>query len=200
MVPAHVTSLLEVRPEAVVIGASAGAVDALSSLLPALPGDAAIPFIVVVHVPADGPALLVEIFSRKCALPVRQPVDKEPIGPGIWFAAPDYHLLVESGRTFAMSLDSPENFSRPSIDVLFESAADVYGRALAGVILTGASSDGARGARRIREAGGLVLVQEPATAEVALMPRAAIDEGSPQLVAPLPVLAEVLRNICREAS
>ncbi|HVH45830.1 MAG TPA: chemotaxis protein CheB [Labilithrix sp.] len=186
--------------EAVVIGASAGAVDALGVLLPALPASARIPFVVVVHVPADTPSLLVEIFARRCPLKVRQPFDKQPIEPGIWIAGPDYHLLVESDRSLSVSLDEPVNFSRPSIDVLFESAADVYGPSLAAVVLTGASRDGARGARKVRDAGGLVLVQDPADAEIDIMPRAAIEEASPQVVAPLSELAKALIDISRGRS
>ena len=198
MVPPHLMQRHET--DAVVIGASAGAVDALGSLLPVLPADARTPFLVVVHIPASKPSLLPEIFGARCALPVRQPFDKQPIAPGIWIAAPDYHLLVELDRSFSMALDEPVNYSRPSIDVLFESAAEVYGSALTAVVLTGASRDGARGARRVREAGGLVLVQDPADAEVDVMPRAAIEEASPQLVAPLAELAKTLCALSRGRS
>lgn len=183
--------------ELVVIGASAGAVDALGELLPELPADARVPFVVVVHVPPTKPSLLVDLFAAKCALAVRHPFDKQPIEPGIWIAAPDYHLLVERDRTFAVSLDEPVNYSRPSIDVLFEAAADAYGRGLAAVVLTGASRDGAAGARKVRAEGGLVLVQDPAEAEVDIMPRAAIEESNPELVAPLAQLAQALRDISR---
>lgn len=200
MVPADVNALAFGKTEAVVIGASAGAVEALGTLLPALPSDSKLPFLVVVHIPSYRPSLLVEIFARKCALPVRQPFDKVPVEPGIWFAAPDYHLLVERDRTFSVSLDEPVNFSRPSIDVLFESAAHVYGRNLVAVVLTGASRDGARGARQVRDVGGVVLVQDPADAEVDIMPKAAIETASPQLVAPLSALAKVLRDISRGRS
>ncbi|MBX3211457.1 MAG: chemotaxis protein CheB [Labilithrix sp.] len=179
------------------MGASAGAVDALGELLPELPADARVPFVVVVHVPPTKPSLLVDLFAAKCALAVRHPFDKQPIEPGIWIAAPDYHLLVERDRTFAVSLDEPVNYSRPSIDVLFEAAADAYGRGLAAVVLTGASRDGAAGARKVRAEGGLVLVQDPAEAEVDIMPRAAIEESNPELVAPLAQLAQALRDISR---
>ncbi|MBX3201980.1 MAG: chemotaxis protein CheB [Labilithrix sp.] len=179
------------------MGASAGAVDALGALLPELPADSRVPFVVVVHVPPAKPSLLVDLFAAKCALAVRHPFDKQPIEPGIWIAAPDYHLLVERDRTFAVSLDEPVNYSRPSIDVLFEAAADAYGRGLAAVVLTGASRDGAAGARKVRAEGGLVLVQDPAEAEVDVMPRAAIEESNPELVAPLARLAQALRDISR---
>lgn len=198
MVPEGVTRDHEV--DAIVIGASAGAVDALRVLLPAFPADARTPVLVVVHIPPNRPSLLPEIFGPRCALPVRQPFDKQPIAPGIWLAAPDYHLLVEADRSFAMSLDGAVNFSRPSIDVLFESAAVVYGPRLAAVVLTGASRDGARGARAVRDAGGFVMAQDPADAEVAYMPSAAIEAASPQLVAPLAQLATTLARLSRGQS
>ena len=197
MVPAHVK---QHETSAVVIGASAGGIDALTRILPGLSADARLPFIVVVHLPPTKPSLLVDVFAPRCRLPVREPFDKQPIEPGIWVAPPDYHILVEAGakgHTFAMSVDEPVNFSRPSIDVLFESAAETYGARLTAVVLTGASRDGADGARRVREMGGTVYVQDPRGAEVEIMPRAAIAASSPQLIAPLESLAKTLHDISR---
>ena len=182
-------------PEAVVIGASAGAVDALGALLPALTREAKLPVAVVVHLPKTRPSAIVEVFAAKCAVPVAHPFDKQPVAPGRWFAAPDSHLLVEADRTFAMSLDEHVNYSRPSIDVLFESAADVYGERLVAVVLTGANRDGARGAQKVRASGGIVLVQDPAEAEVDVMPRSAIELADPQVVAPLRDLATILGSL-----
>lgn len=179
----------------VVIGASAGAVDALSVLLPAIPAEATVPVVVVVHVPARSPSLLAPIFASKCAVVVREPVDKQSVEAGIWFAPSGYHLLVEGDRTFAFSVDEPVNFSRPSLDVLFESVALVYGARAAAFVLTGASADGAEGARAIRDAGGFVAVQEPSSAELQIMPRSAIDRADPHVVAPLPALAELLKEL-----
>lgn len=176
--------------EAVVIGGSAGAVEALGVLLPTVPADIRIPVIVLIHLPPGKASLLVEIYSAKCRCRVTEPYDKQPIEPGIWIAPPDYHLLVESDRSFSFSLDEPVHFSRPSIDVLFESAADVYGKSLVAVVLTGASRDGAAGARRVREAGGTVLVQDPTNAQVDIMPRAAMAEA--HVVGPLSDLATTL--------
>lgn len=182
-------------PDLIVIGASAGAVDALGTLLPRLPRTATVPIAIVVHVPATRPSALVRLFGDKCALPVAHPLDKQPVAPGIWFAAPGYHLLVEDGGTFSMSIDDAVNYSRPSIDVLFESAADVYGDRLVAVVLTGANADGARGAKKVRDAGGFVLVQDPAEAEIDVMPRSAIALANPQIVAPLHDLATILGSI-----
>lgn len=162
------------RPQAIVIGASAGAVQALSAILPRLPADYPLPVLVVVHVP-DAPSGLTTLFASKSAIAVREPEDKEPIvPPGVYLAPPGYHLLVETDRSVALSADAPVLFSRPSIDVLFESAADSYGANLLGVILTGANEDGARGAVAVHAAGGTVLVEDPATAYAAAMPSAAL--------------------------
>jgi two-component system chemotaxis response regulator CheB len=161
--------------EAIVVGASAGAIQALSRILPALPKDYPIPVLVVVHIPADRWDLLAPLFQAKCRLPVKEAEDKEPIVPGfVYFGPSDYHLLVEADHTASLSADDPVLFSRPSIDVLFESAADAYGPALVGAILTGANHDGAAGLRAVANAGGVALVEDPATAFAAAMPSAAL--------------------------
>ena len=160
---------------AVVIGASAGGVQALSQILPALPAGFPVPVLVVVHIPPHRDNALVELFAGKCLLAVKEAEDKEPLAPGtIYFAPPDYHLLVEAGGTVALSSDEAVNHSRPAIDVLFESAADAFGAHIAGVILTGANHDGAEGLRVLRAAGGQAIVEDPGTAEVATMPQAAL--------------------------
>jgi two-component system chemotaxis response regulator CheB len=143
-----------------------------------------------VHVPANRPSLLAELFAPKCALPVREAEDKEPLGEGtIWFAPPGYHLLVECDRSCALSIDELVNFSRPSIDVLFESAADVYKERLLALVLTGANHDGAAGSAAVHAAGGLVGVQDPASASAAAMPCFAIERTTPDLVGSLSELA-----------
>lgn len=160
---------------AVVIGASAGGVQALSQILPGLPAGFPAPVMVVVHIPPRKDNALVELFARKCRLEVKEAEDKEPLVPGtIYFAPPDYHLLVETAESLALSSDETVNHSRPAIDVLFETAADAFGTALAAVVLTGANQDGARGLRAVCEAGGSAFVQDPATAEVGTMPEAAL--------------------------
>jgi two-component system chemotaxis response regulator CheB len=179
--------------EAVVVGASAGAVDVLNQLLPAVPDAARVPVVVVVHLPPNRPSLLVEIFAARCRAPVREPEDKQPISAGIWFAPSNYHLLFEADRSFAFSTDAPVNFSRPSIDVLFESAADVFGQALCCIVLTGANEDGARGASLVRRQGGLLIVQDPDSAESKQMPNAAIFQANPQIVASLPEIVGLIR-------
>lgn len=179
--------------QAIVIGASAGAVEALSAILPALPSDFALPVLIVVHVPPGRNNALVPLFAAKCRVPVREAQDKEAIeGGAIYFAPPEYHLLVEIDHTLTLSADPPVLHSRPSIDVLFESAADAYGPALAGVVLTGANADGAAGLKAIAEAGGLAFVEDPAGAHVATMPRAALEACASARPTPLAELASHL--------
>ncbi|MEI9953517.1 MAG: chemotaxis protein CheB [Pseudomonadota bacterium] len=186
--------------EALVVGASAGAVDALNQLLPVVPEAARIPVVVVVHLPANRPSLLPEVFAARCLARVREPEDKEPIAAGsIWFAPSNYHLLLEADRSFAFSTDSPVNFSRPSIDVLFESAADVFGQTLCCIVLTGANDDGAQGASCVRRQGGFVIVQDPESAEAKEMPNAAISRANPQIIASLPEIAQLIRLMTRAA-
>jgi two-component system chemotaxis response regulator CheB len=166
---------LEGRVDAIVIGASAGGIEALSILLPALSPRLRPPVFVVVHLPRDRPSVLVEIFARKCAVPVREAEDKELVTPGtVYFAPNDYHLLVDQGPQLSLSADDPVHHSRPSVDVLFESAADVYRDRLLGIILTGANDDGASGLAAVHDAGGVTIVQRPDTARAPNMALAAL--------------------------
>ena len=179
------------RVDAIVIGASAGAVEALSQLLPALPAQLRTPVIIVVHVPANRASLLAELFSSKCALRVREAEDKLAVSEGtVWFAPSGYHLLIERDHSFSLSVDEPVNYSRPSIDVLFESAAHAYGERLLALVLTGANQDGAEGAAVIHQRGGLVAVQDPATALVATMPQLCIERSTPDFVGSLSALLD----------
>lgn len=172
--PADIPQRSTEHPEAVVIGGSAGSIEVISDLLAALPADFALPIIIVVHLPRRRPSLLAEVFGPKCACPLKEAEDKGPIVPGTVYVAPaDYHLLIDAGPAFALSVDEPVNFTIPSIDALFESAADVYGPGLVGIVLTGANDDGARGLRAIADAGGITLVQSPDEATVRAMPDAA---------------------------
>lgn len=166
--------------EAVAIGASAGGVQALLQLLGDLPRTFRLPLMVVLHLPQDHESLLPEIFRRRTPLAVREAADKEKIAPAtLYFASPGYHLSVESDRSFSLSCEEPVNYSRPSIDVLMESAADAYGPALAAVLLTGANQDGAAGLARVGGSGGLTIVQHPEEAEIPTMPEAAIKRLRP---------------------
>lgn len=161
--------------EAIVMGVSAGGMEALSTILPDLSADFPLPVMVVQHQHPTSDDFLVRYLNERCNLMVKQADEKENILPGvIYFAPPGYHLMVEEDRTFSLSIDLPVHFARPSIDVLFETAAEVYGKKLVGVVLTGANADGSHGLKRIKESGGLAMVQDPETAEVDTMPRAAV--------------------------
>lgn len=184
------------KAEAVVIGASAGALEALSVVLPALPADYGLPLMIVVHVPPDKKSLLAELFQAKCAIEVREAEDKEPLRGGTaYFAPPDYHMLVEVDRSLSLSSDEPVLYSRPSVDVLFESAADAYGAGLVAIVLTGANEDGARGLRAVAQAGGLAIVQNPLGAYAAQMPQAAIAACPGAAVLSLKEIAMFLQEI-----
>ena len=190
MIPAET---LRGRIEAIVIGASAGGVEALGLILPALPAKFGPSLLIVLHLPRERPSLLVEIYEKRCALPIREADDKEPIEPGtVYFAPPDYHMLVERNRQIALSTDEPVHFSRPSVDVLFESAADVYAERLLGVILTGANEDGAAGLHAIHRAGGVTVVQQPDSAKVPLMVVSALQRNPADFVLSLPQIAALL--------
>lgn len=161
--------------KAVVIGASAGGVQALLQILPSLPASYPLPVLIVVHVPPDRDNALVSLFQARCQIQVREAEDKEPILPGVvYFAPSDYHLLVEKDGTLSLSSDELVNHSRPSIDVLLESAADAFGSELVGVILTGANDDGARGLQAVVESGGVAIVEDPAEAYASAMPAASL--------------------------
>ena len=186
----------EGRVDGVVIGTSAGGVEALSKLLPALPAGLHAAVFVVIHLPRERPSLLVDVFQPRCAVTVREAQDKEPVSPGtVYFAPPDYHLLIDDGPQLALSSDELVHFSRPSIDVLFESAADVYGDRLLGIILTGASEDGAAGLEAVHRAGGWTVAQQPESALVPLMVESAIKRSPVDFVLPIDQIARLLETL-----
>ena len=180
----------------VVIGASLGGLHAITELLHNVPGDFPAPIAFVQHRSASDPDTLVRLLRRVASLPVREPSDKEPILPGTLYVAPaDYHLIVEEDG-FALSTGPPVTFARPSIDVLFESAADAYAQGVVGVVLTGANHDGSAGAARIKTQGGRIIVQDPMTAECAVLPRSVLQSVVPDRVAPLRDIGSCLLEWC----
>jgi two-component system chemotaxis response regulator CheB len=179
--------------EAVAIGASAGGVEALGILLRRLRRGFAASVLVVIHIPAGNGDLLQKVLAPGCALPVREAEDKESVAPGIvYLAAPGYHLLVEPDRTLALSVDTPVHYARPSIDVLFESAAYAYRQRLLAIVLSGANADGSRGLACVRALGGLAWVQDPATALAATMPESAILAAGADRILSLEAIADAL--------
>ncbi|MEO8937400.1 MAG: chemotaxis protein CheB [Burkholderiaceae bacterium] len=184
------------RVSAVVIGASAGGIEALMRMLPALPGRLSVPIFIVIHLPRERPSLLAPLFGARCAAPVREAEDKLPVEIGtIYFAPPDYHLLLDKGPSLALSADEPVNYSRPAIDILFESAIDVYGARLAAVVLTGANDDGAAGIAAVQRTGGIAIVQDPKTALFPAMPAAALKRIAANFVLPLDEIIALLLTI-----
>ena len=181
----------------VVVGTSLGGLHALELLLGGLPAHFPLPVVIGQHRREDADDALCAALQRHSALPVGEAEDKEAIVSGRVYVAPaGYHLLVEEGR-FALSTEAPVSYARPSIDVLFESAAVVYKAGLIGVILTGASKDGSRGAAKIKACGGFIVVQDPRTAESHAMPKAAIAATDADRILPLTEIAPCVAALCR---
>lgn len=186
--------------EAIVIGASAGGVEALLSILSPLREGFVLPIIVVLHLPDERRSHLADVFARRVNMPVQEAHDKTPIEAGtLYFAMPGYHLSVERDRTFSLSLEDRVHYSRPAIDFLFESAADAYGPTLAAVLLTGANRDGASGMAQIKHHGGLTIVQDPEEAQVATMPQAALDTHKPDHILPIRGIGRLIVELERIA-
>jgi two-component system, chemotaxis family, protein-glutamate methylesterase/glutaminase len=186
--------------EIVVIGASYGGLSALQVMLPQLAPEFSLPVVVVQHRKKDGDDGLCEFLRKRSRLPLLEPNDKQTVEPGRVYLAPrDYHLLIEKS-IFALSTESPVAHARPSIDVLFESAAEVYRDRLIGVVLTGANRDGARGLAKIKSFGGLAIVQDPQSAESRAMPEAAIAATHVDRILPLDEIAPFLNELCHPTS
>lgn len=178
---------------AVVIGVSTGGVTALKQLLSALPADFPVPVLVVTHITPTADDGLAQLLNSLSSIRVKEADEEELLAPGTVYLAPaNYHLLVERKGVLELSVDPPVNFARPSVDVLFESAAAVFGRGLIGIILTGAGADGSRGLLRIKLAGGLTIVQDPTDAEMGSMPQKALELLEPDYLVTLQQLPDLL--------
>jgi two-component system chemotaxis response regulator CheB len=189
------------RYEAVVIGVSAGGLAALSGILQELPANYPLPVIVIQHRSKDQRTLLEEVMQARCRMRVKQADEKEKIEGGVvYFAPADYHLLIEKDRSFSLSCEEPVNFSRPSVDLLFETASEVYENKLIGVILTGSNSDGAAGIQAIKARGGLTIAQDPGNALFPAMPQAAINTGSVYSVLTVEEIKNFLLEIAKKLS
>jgi len=200
--PQRQTPELDTRTiQAVVMGASAGGVEALLKVLVGLPAPYPVPIIVVLHLPEDRPSLLAEILAYRLAMPVREAMDKQPIDPStVYIAPPGYHLAVECDHTFSLSGEMPVNYSRPSIDVLMGSAADAFGAGLLGLLMTGAHHDGPEVPARVQALGGWTVVQDPGQAQAATMPQAAIRRQAPDLILSLADIHALLLKLGRDRS
>jgi len=175
------------------MGASAGGMEALTTVLSALPDGFPRPVVVVQHLSPRHDSDLAGFFAQRARIPVKEAEDKETIQPAhVYFASPNYHLLVEPDETFSLSIDEPVHFARPSIDVLFETAARAWTSHLIGVLLTGSNHDGAQGMAAIKRYGGLTIAQDPKTAAYPVMPQAAIDAGAADRVLALEEIGSFL--------
>jgi two-component system, chemotaxis family, protein-glutamate methylesterase/glutaminase len=181
------------KAEAIVIGVSWGGMQALKKILPSFPKDFLLPVIIVQHLDANSDTSWIDILDSMSNITVKEADEKEKISPGIAYIAPaNYHLMIEKDKTFSLSVEERVNFSRPSIDILFECASEVYEKKLIGVVLTGLNSDGASGLRQIKQKGGITIVEDPTSAEAGEMPRAAIAATKVDYVLPLPEIITIL--------
>jgi two-component system, chemotaxis family, protein-glutamate methylesterase/glutaminase len=184
---------------AIVVGASAGGLTALTSILCALPKSFSVPIIVVQHRSKEERDLLETVLQQKCEIRIKQADEKEMISPGfVYIAPPDYHLLIESSMSFSLTIDETVNYSRPSIDVLFESAAQVYREKLIGIVLTGSNSDGSNGIKLIHKYRGLTIAQNPDEAQYSAMPLASIRTGAVKKILMLKEIHQFLISITND--
>lgn len=185
---------------ALVIGASAGGVEALLTLTQGIARGFRLPILVVLHLPEERSSQLAQVFQNRLPIPVCEARDKETIAAGtLYFAPAGYHLSVEDDLSLSLSQEDKVFHSRPSIDILFESAADAYGPGLAGILLTGANDDGARGLARIKAFGGLTVIQDPQTAVARAMPDAGLRLHTPDYLLPLIEIRALLTRLERIA-
>jgi two-component system, chemotaxis family, protein-glutamate methylesterase/glutaminase len=169
--------------KAIVIGTSAGGLEVLDYLLPMIPANNTVPLFIVQHITADSDSFFIKSVKEKCHVKVKEACHTEEILPGaIYFAPPNYHLLIEDSKTLVLGSDEKVNFSRPSIDVLFETAADAFTKYLAGILLTGSNSDGSKGLLKIHQSGGKTIVQDPTSAYMDEMPLSAIKLFKPDFI------------------
>ena len=187
--------------KAIVIGISTGGVQTLKKLLGALPKDFPLPLIIVQHISPDSGRGIMELLDGACSIHVKEADEQElPIGGTVYMAPADYHLMVEPDGKLGLSTEPPVNHARPSVDVLFETAAEAFGKGLVGVILTGAGSDGSRGLKRIKAMGGVAVVQNPEDAIADSMPRSAIMAVTPDYVATLADLPRLFINLSKRSN
>jgi two-component system, chemotaxis family, protein-glutamate methylesterase/glutaminase len=183
----------------IVIGASAGGLNVIATLLKSLPEDYKIPIIIVQHLSPQSNDFWIKSINELCKFEVKEAEEKELIQKGfVYIAPPNYHLLVEHDKTLSLSVEEKVNFSRPSIDVLFESASDVFKENLIGIIFTGSSKDGASGMKKIKENGGTTIVQDPSTSENKFMPEAAINASKIDHILSLEKIIELLKKLNRD--
>ena len=182
--------------KAIVIGSSAGGMEALRTVLSVLPESFEIPILISQHLSPSSDNYITQYLNKLCKLEVKEADEKENIQVGkVYFAPPNFHLLVEKDKTLSLSTDSRVNFARPSIDVMFETAAWAYGSSLIGIVLTGANFDGSNGLKIIKDFGGLTIVQDPKTAHTPTMPEFAIAATKVDHILPINKIGEFLTGL-----
>lgn len=182
--------------ELVVIGGSAGSLDVILKLVPALQPPGRVAILIVVHRKPSNDDVLVDLLRSKTSWAVKEAEEKEPVLRGTIYVAPaDYHLLLEKDKTFSLDVSEKVHYSRPSIDITFEAAAEAYGNSLVAVLLSGANADGTDGMKAVKEMGGYCVVQEPDSAEVAYMPQQAIDRVDIDRILPAGELASFINRL-----
>lgn len=185
----------------VVIGTSAGGVDALRQILPYFKRPANVAVAIVIHLPPSGPNLIPSLFESMCDFRIKEAESGEPLEKEtIYIAPPDYHLSVEQNLTLSLSNEAPLNFSRPSIDLLFDSAAYSLRKNAMGILMTGANQDGARGLFKIHHEGGMTIIQDPAEAEYPVMPQSVLEYFRPDKVVKLHQLEDVIKQYTLESN
>jgi two-component system, chemotaxis family, protein-glutamate methylesterase/glutaminase len=182
--------------KALAIGTSAGGIEALNFLLPRIPPDSKVPVFVVQHITHDSDSYFIKMIKDHCQVNVKEACHTEEIIPGvIYFAPPDYHLAVENDKSLAISHEDKVNYCRPSIDILFETAADVYTNGLTGILLTGSNTDGSRGLKYIQTHGGRTIVQSPSDAMMSEMPESALRLFKPDAIMTLKEIAFIMEKL-----
>ena len=185
--------------EAIVIGVSSGGMNALKNLFSRLPKNFSIPIIILQHIGAHSDNQWINILNKTINIVIKEAEEKEKIESGsAYVSPPNYHLLIERNKTFSFTIDERVNYARPSIDVLFESAAEAYKSKLIGIILTGSNTDGTNGMKRIKECGGLAIAQDPETAESSYMPASAIAAVKMDYILSLQGISDLLIKIDKE--
>ncbi|MCF8230105.1 MAG: chemotaxis protein CheB [Bacteroidales bacterium] len=182
--------------EAVVIGASAGGLNAFKTFLPKLEKNFSLPLMLVQHISPQSDNYMTTHLDKLCKIKVKEAEEKETIKKGTaYFSPPNFHMLIEEDKSISFSVENKVNYARPSIDVLFETASYAYKNKLIGIILTGANNDGAAGLKKIQELGGFTIVQDPEEAEVDTMPLSAIKIMKPDKILKLKEIADFLNKI-----
>jgi len=188
--------ILNRKIELVVVGGSAGSLEVILKILPQLTEPLHIALVIVLHRKSSADSTLLELLSARTKLTVTEIEDKDPMLPGnIYLAPADYHLLFEHDHTFSLDASEKINYSRPSLDVAFESAGDIYGPSMAGIILSGANADGTQGLKSVRQAGGITIAQEPATAQVPFMPQQAIQHVPVDIILNADEMTHFINNL-----